>query len=180
MQQLVLARLGQAGATYPYDLGGALAELVDIDRNSVYTALDRLSRTGLVESIGETTRTVGRRRETVQLYDVTEAGRARIRAWMRSEPSGPPTECELIQRLLLSTRDDLPNVLAAAQRSLRTWTEHLSAPRPRRVAAKVDADLGGTAVLLASEFHTEIVQANLRWLRKFIAVVERLIATEPT
>lgn len=120
---LVLGIVAMRGASTPYDLkrfvDRSIGHFWPFPHTQLYTEPERLAAAGLLE---ETREDGGRRRRH---YTITEAGRARLEAWL-AEPETAPTEYRDVGVLKLffaelATPDDvetLARTQAAAQREV--------------------------------------------------------------
>jgi len=176
-RELVLAQLATGGPNYRYDLGRTIVALNGADKSTVYKALDRLEEQGCVSAVEHDQRAAGARGEPVLMFDITEAGRARVRAWMHSElPTEGRPHTELRQRMLFAAPEDLPGLLEVVKAALRRCAEGLadaSGPavvRQSRIAEAAD--------LLEERGNAELAQTILDWLRSAVATLERLIREE--
>ncbi len=121
----------------------------------VYTTLGRLQRDGLVTVRGEG------QPESQKVYDITDAGRTRLREWFTHpvEP-GAPARDEIVLKLVMATRgrSSAANVIQrerkAAIQLLQDYT-HLKRDTPG------EGDLGWLFLLDSLIFQTE---AKVRWL----------------
>jgi len=135
-------------------------------RNSVYQALARLERAGLV-SARETERDERRPERTV--YAITEQGRVQLRAWlstMLAEPRNefPEFPAALASLALLGPEEVVQHLEARAA----TLRHRLSGPGPDTVAAEHGLP---RVFLLEEEYKQALDRAELAWLT---AVVEDL------
>lgn len=92
---------------------------------NLYAEIKRLVPAGLVDAVEED---VGKRTRT--RYEITDAGRVAAREWLRSEPSTPRIELEVVLRVFLADLgepEDLRRALAATRRHV---TEQLDVLQP--------------------------------------------------
>jgi DNA-binding PadR family transcriptional regulator len=164
---MVLLALLVEAPMHPYRMQQMIKErgqdqLVNVaQRNSVYQALDRLVREGLVRS-GGTTRDPGRPERTT--YEITEAGEATLRRWLvemlptpaREFPEFPaalaflpilaPAEAQsLLQRRLTALEEKLAGIVGQAPPGL-----------PR-------------LFLIEDEYRAGMLRAELDWVRSLVA-----------
>lgn len=133
-------------------------------RNSMYQAIDRLVREGLIE-VHSTERAENRPERTT--YRITPAGRATLREWLRAMVSTPTREYPEFPAALsfLPSLTEAEAVSALQERAVRL-EERLS---------DLDAELrrGGTFLdrvfLIESEFQREVVAAELHYVRGLVA-----------
>lgn len=176
-QELVLAQLN-VGPDYGYRLGRTIIELQVVrDKSTVYKALEKLEEVGCVVAVERDQRAVGSRGEPVRLFAITDAGRARVRAWMESElPLDGRPHAELRQRLRYAQPQDLPALLEVVRSALRRCVAGLAdqrGPAPVRQSRIAQA-----ADLLEERGNAEFAQTTLDWLRSAAATLERLIREE--
>jgi DNA-binding PadR family transcriptional regulator len=164
---MVLLALLVEAPMHPYRMQQMIKErgqdqLVNVaQRNSVYQALDRLVRDGLVRP-GGTTRDPGRPERTT--YEITEAGEATLRRWLvemlptpaREFPEFPaalaflpilaPVEAQsLLQRRLTALEEKLAGIVGQAPPGL-----------PR-------------LFLIEDEYRAAMLRAELDWVRSLVA-----------
>jgi DNA-binding PadR family transcriptional regulator len=138
------------GASTPYDLKrfveNSIGYFWPFPHTQLYTEPERLAAAGLLE---ETREDGGRRRRH---YTVTDAGRARLQAWLE-EPETAPTEYRDVGVLKLffaelATPEDvetLARTQAAAQREMLATYERIFArwgDRPEFAARLRSAEMG--------------------------------------
>lgn len=152
----VLLALLQPGPSHGYDLKRAHDQWFDRGRplafGQVYATLARLERDGLV-AVAHTESGDGPERT---VYEVTDAGRARLEAWMGEpvEPAQPGGE-ELIRKTVAALRLGLdPAGFLARQR-----TGHL-----RRMHALEGAVPADPIAALVHDYALAHLDADLRWL----------------
>jgi DNA-binding PadR family transcriptional regulator len=132
-------------------------------RASLYQAIERLVRLGLVE-VRETVRGEARPDRTV--YAITDAGRATAAEWLRE--------------MLTSTSGEYPEFIAAVSVMMMLPPEDTRAQLELR-AERLEADLADTEAelaaepdlprlfLLEEEYRRTVLQAELAWVRGVIA-----------
>jgi len=136
-------------------------------RASLYQALDRLERLGLVE-VHETVRREGYPDRVV--YAITGAGREAAREWLRE--------------MLRSTGDDYPEFVAAISILFGLEPDDARAQLELRAGAlavelaAAEAQLGGNPglprlFLLEEEYRRAVLAAELAWLRGVIEDIEQ-------
>jgi DNA-binding PadR family transcriptional regulator len=132
-------------------------------RASLYQALERLMRLGLVE-VHETVRQEGYPNRVV--YGITEAGRSAARDWLRA--------------MLRTAGDEYPEFIAAVSILFALDPEDARAQLERRAEAReseladAQAQLDGSPdlprlFLLEEEYRQAVLEAELAWLRSVIA-----------
>ncbi len=150
---------------YPYEMAAALRhrgkdQAIKINWGSLYTIVQNLEKYGFIEAV-QTVRE-GKQPERTT-YQITEAGRAELKDWMRellSEPEreytrfeaalsdfailGPDEVIELLQKRLAT----LDAAISQHQAGLDEWTTQL----PR-------------LFLVESEYHLALRRAEAEWVR---------------
>jgi DNA-binding PadR family transcriptional regulator len=132
-------------------------------RASLYQALERLARLGLVE-VAESVRGEGYPDRTV--YAITDAGREAAREWLREmlRDAGEefPEFVAAVSLLFVLPPDD-------ARRQLERRTERLAAELAETEAAMAAAPAGLPRLfLLEEEYRKAVLDAQLAWLRGVI------------
>lgn len=156
---------------HPYEMKIMMAErghsrVIRLKGASVYDTVERLERLGFIRSL-ETSRE-GRRPERT-VYDITEAGRDELRAWMRDLLSMPVPEYPQFAAALafmvgLQDRDEIVSLLttrtvaleaeiAAGDVLLRTSVEDAEVPR---------------IFVVEEEYGQTMRRAELEWVRHLI------------
>ena len=164
---MVLLALLMEAPMHPYRMQQTIKErgqdqLVNVaQRNSVYQALDRLARDGLVRPAG-TTRDAGRPERTV--YEITDEGRATMRRWLTAMLPVPAREFPEFPAALAFVA-----ILEPGQvRSL--LTERVAALEEKTAAIEGQAPPGLPRLfLLEDEYRTAVLRAEVAWLRGLIA-----------
>ncbi|MCY1140452.1 helix-turn-helix transcriptional regulator [Actinoplanes sp. Pm04-4] len=163
---LLLALLIEA-PTHPYRMQQMIKErgqdqLVNVaQRNSVYQALDRLERDGLVRR-GSTAREAGRPERTV--YEITEDGSATLRNWLVSALPTPAREFP-----------EFPAALAFIALMDPGDVRDLLDRRAEVLAAKVAAMRAAAPpglprlFLIEDEYRAAVLTAEIAWLRAVVA-----------
>ena len=122
----------------------------------VYTTLGRLQRDGLVTVSG------GEQPETQKSYEITDAGRARLKEWFE-QPSaaGTPSRDELVLKLVMAAKHGQDTAASTIQTQRRKLIEALQDYTKLKRDASSDAELGWLFLLDSLIFQTE---ARVRWL----------------
>jgi DNA-binding PadR family transcriptional regulator len=166
--ELTVLQLLHEGPTHPYDMQRLVRErridvLVPVRRGTLYHAVGRLERRGLIETV-ETTRE-GRRPERT-VYRVTEAGEDAL--------------LDRLRELLAAPRRDYPELTQALSFISRLEPADARAQLELRVGS-LEAEVAGFTALLAGARHlprewvveVEYVlclrRAELEWLRGIVA-----------
>ena len=133
-------------------------------RASLYQAIDRLERAGLVVAQG-TNRLAGRPERTV--YALTDAGRATLVRWLREMLATPAREFPefpaAIAHLPLLTPDDALHQLERRAKALAAEAERIE----ERIGSGEAASLP-RLFLLEVEYALSVQQTELAWLRSVI------------
>jgi DNA-binding PadR family transcriptional regulator len=164
---MLLLALLQEAPMHPYRMQQVIKErgqdqLVNVaQRNSVYQALDRLTREGLARA-GETTREAGRPERTV--YEITGDGSATLRRWLLEMLPAPAREFP-----------EFPVALAFLALLSPAEAGELLHRRAETVAERVAA-IDAQAppglprlFLIEDEYRTAMLRAELAWLRGVVA-----------
>lgn len=162
---VLLALLAEA-PMHPYRMQQMIKErgqdqLVNVaQRNSVYQALDRLVRDGLVRAAGST-REAGRPERTV--YEITPDGAATMRRWLTDMLPAPAREFPEFPAALAFLA-----VLAPAEvRDL--LTRRITAQQARLTALHEQAPPGLPRLfLIEDEYRAAMLTAELDWLRRVV------------
>jgi len=141
----------------------SLAFVWQTSESQLYEEPKRLARLGLIAVHRES---VGTRR-TRKVYEITDAGRAALREWLRTPPSPPHWEHELLLRILLADSAGLGE-LRAAFAAYRAAVEAQYADG----AALIEQQLEGTAPyperaslnVLWWVYRAEQLRLTLAWL----------------
>jgi DNA-binding PadR family transcriptional regulator len=134
------------------------AQLWPLNVGQVYTTLNRLVRDGLVRESGESSDSDD---TTQRRYELTDAGAAELRDWLRSpRPREVPERDELVIKLSLAVHLDDIDLQAVIDEQRRVSTEALQR-LTRRKAGLDDAELGEMFAVDAAILQ---VDAELRWL----------------
>lgn len=128
-------------------------------RNSVYQALGRLERAGLVE-VRETSR--DRRLPERTVYDITEAGREEMRRWLVAALSEPRNEFPELPAALASVAVLTPAEAAThLQARASRLREVLAGPDPATIAAEHGLP---RVFVVEEEYKRAMAAAELTWL----------------
>lgn len=124
--------------------------------SQIYPELRKLEGEGLIEVVGEGAR--GKRS-----YGVTEAGRARLRDWLLSEPSAKGTRNEFVLRLFLMsalTNEEAVQLLTDLSKFAEAEQAELTA-KVAELQARDDATL--TAPVFAAQYGVHAYGAIREW-----------------
>lgn len=129
-----------------------------VNVGQIYSTLERLARTGLVETAGTTA-------DAFPLYRLTTAGIAAAATWM-TEPllDGLPEWTEMLDQVLVTSSIDPKAAKTVAERYRRWWEENLTSTRSTAEPAQADARLA----LVAREAQAV---AAIAWLGSAIAAL---------
>jgi DNA-binding PadR family transcriptional regulator len=170
--ELTVLQLLHEGPTHPYDIQRLVRErridaLVPVHRGTLYHAVERLEKRGLVESV-ETTRE-GRRPERT-VYRITEAGEDALLDRLRELLADPPREYPpLVQALSFISRLEPEDARAQLELRLGSLEAEVAGFR-----AFLGSGHGLPRVLIVeAEYALTLREAELAWVR---ALVEDLRA----
>jgi DNA-binding PadR family transcriptional regulator len=163
---MVLLALLTEAPMHPYRMQQVIKErgqdqLVNVaQRNSVYQALDRLVRDGLVRPAG-TTRDGGRPERTT--YEITDAGAVTLRRWVTAMLPAPAREFPEFPAALAFVA-----ILAPAE--LRDLLARRIDEQEKRLAAIEGQAPPGLArvFLIEDEYRIAMLRAELSWLRAVV------------
>ncbi|MFF5293566.1 PadR family transcriptional regulator [Paractinoplanes globisporus] len=167
---LVLLALLIEAPMHPYRMQQVIKErgqdqLVNVaQRNSVYQALDRLVRDGLVRP-ASVTREAGRPERTV--YEITEAGAETMHRWLTEMLPAPAREFPEFPAALAF----LPVLAPALVRDL--LVVRIEAQEERLAGIHEQAPPGLPRLFLVEdEFRAAMLTAEIAWLRSLVADLE--------
>jgi DNA-binding PadR family transcriptional regulator len=153
-------------------------EFLGLSESTVYGLLTRLERDGLIEERGpkETGRT--KRGAPRVIYGATEAGVAEFGRWMAAPCDAAIPREELHAKIVLSDPEDLPQLIAMAERQERECLAQLQQLTSRGLHELVDDGLAwrDVAAMLVEDAQAARMQATLDWLQRARAVMERRLA----
>jgi DNA-binding PadR family transcriptional regulator len=138
----------------------------------VYTTLARLERDGLVRLDADASS------EAQKLYEITSAGRARVRQWFARELAGPaqaPARDELVLKLVMSVRAPDVHPIDVIQAERRAAVELLQEYTRLKLEAGAGGDTGWLMLVDSFIFQAE---ARVRWLDACESHIERAGAAE--
>lgn len=150
---------------HPYQLQRRIREwhkdeYLDLKRGSLYHAINRLHRDGLIEAV-ETTR-AGRRPERTT-YRLTAQGEAEVLAWLRqliARPAKEPSQFfAALSFLPHLTPDDVRAQLQERMRNLQAQIALL-----RNVLTEMTPKIG-RLVLVEVEYSLAMLEAEMAWVR---------------
>lgn len=132
-------------------------------RNSVYQALGRLERAGLI-AVRETTR--DRRRPERTVYEITEAGRDEMHRWLVTALSEPRNEFPELPAALASVAVLTPGEAARhLQARVSRLREALAGPDPETVAAEHGLP---RVFVVEEEYKRAMATAEIAWLTTIV------------
>ncbi len=117
-----------SGPLHAYALSRAIDRRlpgVDMPIGRVHMMLDRLTRDGLVEPLPARGPAQGRGRHTAVQYKATERGLVHLRDWLRSPIPARQIQDELLARIVVCSRSDVPRLLELVEEQIR-WCTHQS------------------------------------------------------
>jgi DNA-binding PadR family transcriptional regulator len=151
---------------HPYEMASTMRERgkehsIKLNYGSLYTVVDNLAKHGLIEAVEA--RREGRRPERT-VYQLTEAGRARLNAWMAELLSTPVKEYPQFEAALSLLPVLHPDtVLDLLRLRARALEKQISQERVMLEAAS-KAGLP-RLLLIEAEFHLALRDTELTWVR---------------
>jgi len=129
-----------------------------VNVGQIYSTLERLAHTGLVEPAGTTA-------DSLPLYRLTEAGRQSAAAWM-TEPvlDGLPEWTEMLDQVLVTSSIDPVAATTVAVHYRRWWEQDLAATR-----STAEPDLSDARLALVAREAQAV--AAVAWLGSAIAAL---------
>ena len=158
---------------HPYEMASTMRErgkeqTIKLNYGSLYTVVDSLAKNGLIEAM-EATREGRRPQRTV--YQLTEAGRARLDAWMSellAEPVKEYPQFEAALTLLPVLHPDAVTELLHTR--IRLLRKEIGQARIMLEAAH-DAGLP-RLLLIESEYHLVLRETELSWVEELVGDLE--------
>src|SRR5579863_1129979 len=158
---------------HPYEMASTMRErgkeqTIKLNYGSLYTVVDSLAKNGLIEAM-EATREGRRPQRTV--YQLTEAGRARLDAWMSellAEPVKEYPQFEAALTLLPVLHPDTVTELLHTR--IRLLRKEIGQARIMLEAAH-DAGLP-RLLLIESEYHLVLRETELSWVEELVGELE--------
>lgn len=158
---------------HPYEMASTMRErgkeqTIKLNYGSLYTVVDSLAKNGLIEAM-EATREGRRPQRTV--YQLTEAGRARLDAWMSellAEPVKEYPQFEAALTLLPVLHPDAVTELLHTR--IRLLQKEIGQARIILEAAH-DAGLP-RLLLIESEYHLVLRETELSWVEELVGELE--------
>ena len=158
---------------HPYEMASTMRErgkeqTIKLNYGSLYTVVDSLAKNGLIEAM-EATREGRRPQRTV--YQLTEAGRARLDAWMSellAEPVKEYPQFEAALTLLPVLHPDAVTELLHTR--IRLLRKEIGQARIMLEAAH-DAGLP-RLLLIESEYHLVLRETELSWVEELVGELE--------
>jgi DNA-binding PadR family transcriptional regulator len=158
---------------HPYEMASTMRERgkeqsIKLNYGSLYTVVDSLAKNGLIEAM-EATRE-GRRPERT-VYRLTEAGRARLDAWMAellAEPVKEYPQFEAALSLLpVLHPDTVLDLLRTRIRLLQKEIAHARTMIDTALSARLPRLL-----LIEGEYHVAMREAELSWVQRLADELE--------
>jgi DNA-binding PadR family transcriptional regulator len=158
---------------HPYEMASTMRERgkeqsIKLNYGSLYTVVDSLAKNGLIEALEA--RREGRRPERT-VYQLTEAGRARLDAWMSELIAEPVKEYPQFEAALSLLPVLHPDTVAEL---LHTRIRLL---RMEILQARVMLDTARGArlprlLLIEGEYHVAMREAELSWVERLAAELD--------
>jgi DNA-binding PadR family transcriptional regulator len=147
-----------------YDLKLALEQVLGealppMNAGQVYTTLARLERDGLVQGAR-----VAEDRRDKRIYELTEAGRAALAAWLAEPAPGPQLKDEFFMKLVFSRLPGVDGAHEPAELIARQRRAYLQSLRELTDLAGRLAGGSNQAAALLVEGAILHLQADLKWL----------------
>lgn len=167
----VLAHLRER-PMHPYEMATTMRDRgkehsIKLNYGSLYTVVDNLTRHGLIEAVEA--RREGRRPERT-VYRLTDDGRAELEAWMADLIAVPVKEYPQFEAAL-SLIGVVPPERAFALLRERVAALEKTVAEQRALLDALLADLP-RMFLIEVEYHLSLQQAELDWVRGFLAELE--------
>ena len=136
----------------------------DVNFGSIYQALQRLERDGLVEATGE------RGDRGRQTYQATAAGRSALDEWLEDAESRPePLREELYMKVLLLGRSPDGRLLRVLNRQRHELLQQLRDLGDHEKSARSEKNVNLALLFRGGRLHTE---ADVKWLDECIEELE--------
>jgi DNA-binding PadR family transcriptional regulator len=144
-------------------------KIVNVDRsNSVYQAIERLRRSGLIR-VRETSRGEGRPDRTI--YEITDDGRTALQRGLATTLSTPAREFPEFPAALATMAATTPeNVAGYLEERAATLTRRLDEVEADH---KTDARTVPRLFLIEDEYGIAMARAELQWVRSLIGDLKR-------
>ena len=158
---------------HPYEMASTMRERgkeqsIKLNYGSLYTVVDSLAKNGLIEAM-EATRE-GRRPERT-VYRLTEAGRARLDAWMSALIAEPVKEYPQFEAALsllpVLHPDTVLDLLRTRIRRLQKEIAHARTMIDTAHSARLPRLL-----LIEGEYHVAMREAELTWVQQLAGELE--------
>lgn len=143
------------GLQLQQEFGARTGEVWPLNVGQVYTTLQRLERSGLIES--DSGHAPGPQRD----YRITDTGMDELLAWLRPpEDTGVPPRDELVMKVLIAARIpdvDVVELITAHRLRLLAMMQHFT-----RVKSEADDD--DVSLLVVADAEIYRLDAVIRWL----------------
>jgi DNA-binding PadR family transcriptional regulator len=167
----VLAQLSE-GPMHPYEIAATLRSRgkehsIKLNYGSLYTVVDNLAKHGLIEAVEA--RREGRRPERT-VYQLTEAGQAELTDWMTELVSAPVKEYPQFEAALSLLPALSPDqVLAGLRQRVTILQKTIDDERAQLTGLLTVLP---RLVLLETEYHLRMQEAELDWVRGLVSELE--------
>lgn len=165
---------------YGYSLQQQIAErlgFLGLADSAVYKTIERMQTDGWVEEAGE--KTIGRTRRGAPrvLYRATPKGVEQFKRWMAEPSDRAVLRDELQVKLALSTPDDLPQLLEAAESQERECLAELALlSRPGLAqAATPEIPWPAAARMMVDDYKGRWLESLVDWLDAICEVIQERI-----
>ena len=155
------SRQGIHGYRLKQEFDAVYGEFWALNYGQVYRLLDRLERSGLVQSRDE----IQTGRPSRKVFSLTSGGQSDLEGWLVRPPgsSSIPLRDELIIKLQFLTAARVPEVLAVVRSQRAAYLQHLSQLTKRRTKLVGRGDEGFVIDLLLRQIEMR-VRSDLHWL----------------
>jgi DNA-binding PadR family transcriptional regulator len=158
---------------HPYEMAATMRERgkegsIKLNYGSLYTVVDNLARHGLIEAVEA--RREGRRPERT-VYELTEAGRIKLDAWMSDLLAAPVKEYPQFEAALSLLPVLHPDHVLALLRERTRALEKQIAMEHLMLDTAHKAGLP-RLLLIESEYHLALRETELAWVRDLVSDLE--------
>src|SRR5499427_5856888 len=158
---------------HPYEMASTMRERgkeqsIKLNYGSLYTVVDSLAKNGLIEAVEA--RREGRRPERT-VYQLTDAGRARLDAWMSELIAEPVKEYPQFEAALSLLPVLHPDTVAELLRTRIRLLQMEIAQARTMISTAHNARLP-RLLLIEGEYHVAMREAELFWVKQLAAELE--------
>ncbi len=158
---------------HPYEMASTMRERgkeqsIKLNYGSLYTVVDSLAKNGLIEAVEA--RREGRRPERT-VYQLTEAGRARLDAWMSELLAEPVKEYPQFEAALSLLPVLHPDTVVELLRT-RTRLLQQEIAQARAILETAHNARLPRLLLIEGEYHVAMREAELSWVQRLVSELE--------